>query len=256
MSNTARQFALSRDGRAALETETGVELWRLKTKRKQLVLEASDNGFLPLKRDALAFSHDNRVVVLGSNNGGVRVCSAADGKLLTDFKIGSFNRLALSPDGTVVATIAKDKIDVWDARSGAQIQTLTGAKDTLNCLAFSPDGTLIAAGGFDNSVGIWKWRTAGTPHEVLIDRPRTVWSLAFSNDGRTLYVMHAGRELRIWDVETWQYRFKFELQSSANKLTISGDGRYLAVGRTTGPVKIFVAASSEEVEAAGVWWDD
>jgi len=63
--------------------------------------------------------------------------------------------LALSPDGTLLATAGPDRaVKLWDVQNGKMLRSLLHA-DELMAVAFSADGRLIAAGGYDNTIVIW-----------------------------------------------------------------------------------------------------
>ena len=128
-----------------------------------------------------------------------------------DFSVAcGIRSLALHPDGRVLATVGEEReVRLWDAETGMQIGLpLTGSKDTLVCVAFSRDGELLAAGGFDNIVRVWKWKTDTKPWQELTGASTSIFAVLFSDDDRTLY-SGDGAGVRLWDVETWQQRFRF-----------------------------------------------
>jgi len=64
--------------------------------------------------------------------------------------------LTYSPDGTLLATGAKDNtIIIWDAKNGNQLKVLQGHSGTINSLAFSLDGKLLYSGSLDGTMVIW-----------------------------------------------------------------------------------------------------
>lgn len=64
--------------------------------------------------------------------------------------------LTYSPDGTLLATGAKDNtIIVWDAKSGNQLKVLQGHSGAINNIAFSADGKLLHSSSLDGTVITW-----------------------------------------------------------------------------------------------------
>jgi WD40 repeat protein len=64
--------------------------------------------------------------------------------------------VAFSPDGSTLASASYDEtVRLWDARSGAALQTLEGHSGTVNAVAFSPDGSTLASASYDGTVRLW-----------------------------------------------------------------------------------------------------
>ena len=67
------------------------------------------------------------------------------------------NAVAFSPDGKLVASASDDcTVRLWDAATGAALQTLEGHSEDVYAVAFSPDGKLVASASFDCTVRLWK----------------------------------------------------------------------------------------------------
>ncbi len=115
------------------------------------------------------------------------------------------------------------------APPGMLLRTIpTGSQ--LRSLAFSPDGQLLAAGGEDNTIGLWQSRT-GDLLRTLEGHSSSIRSVTFSPDG---YLLAAGGEdktVRLWHVERGQLIYTQSMfNSHAECLAFTPDGGLLASG--------------------------
>jgi WD40 repeat protein len=74
-------------------------------------------------------------------------------------------KAVFSPDGSRIATVTKDAIQIWDAVRYEPLLTLYGTMHgVLTSLTFSPDGSRLL--GLAAPGGIWMFST-GTAHPML-----------------------------------------------------------------------------------------
>jgi WD40 repeat protein len=101
--------------------------------------------------------------------------------------------VAISPDGTLIATGSFDKtIKLWDA-AGKELRTYAGDKGhkgQVLCVAFSPKGEMLASAGADNSAKIWDVPTS-VPGNTFAQSGAAA-RVAVAADGKTFAV--AGRD--------------------------------------------------------------
>jgi WD40 repeat protein len=110
-------------------------------------------GTLPT---AYAATEDGRVAAIGGENGTVRLLDLRDGTLrqTAGRHRGAVNEVAFAPGGHLLVSTSEDgQVTVWDARSGAQAETLSGHTRS----AFSPSfaGGRLYTASLDGTVIVW-----------------------------------------------------------------------------------------------------
>ncbi|EDR01988.1 uncharacterized protein LACBIDRAFT_310142 [Laccaria bicolor S238N-H82] len=157
---------------------------------------------------------------------------------VVEIREDSSNFLAISPDGTHVASGSKNgrMIQVWEAEKMFQIldvgddHTVPGMRQReeyrhglrtmrerleqavrvqaqlhqaqVTDVAFSPDGTRIVSGSSDGTVRISDAETGSLVGEPWRGHDCQVWSVAFSPDGTRIVSGSGDETVRIWDAKT------------------------------------------------------
>jgi WD40 repeat protein len=117
-------------------------------------------GF-PADMHGLAWSRDGKTLTAAAGND-VRVLDAATRRerLALRGHASVVWSLAVSPDGTTLATASWDKtVRVWDLADGRPRATIPAHGDQAQAVAFSPDGRTLITGGKDGrhgAVRLWK----------------------------------------------------------------------------------------------------
>ena len=75
-------------------------------------------------------------------------------------------------------------VRVWDAATGAPLQTLEGHLGWVKAVAFSPDGKLLVSASGDGTVRLWDTATGATLQ--TLEGHKSISELSFSRDGQYL----------------------------------------------------------------------
>jgi WD40 repeat protein/tRNA A-37 threonylcarbamoyl transferase component Bud32 len=172
--------------------------------------------------------------------------------------------VAVSPDGSRIASTSLKEAKVWDAATGKEILTLPDQASWIRGVAFSPDGKRVATTGFQ-TVKVWD-AVSGKVLLSIRAHKYSVTGVAFSQDGRRLATASGtpsgggrreGGEVRVWDAETGKELLQFaDLPYWANAVAFSPDGKYLAAGtgnlavlapRLPGEVRVWDATTGDKV---------
>jgi WD40 repeat protein len=69
----------------------------------------------------------------------------AKGRSIDGSALNIMSQIAFSPDGSKLATIAKQTVEVWDIKTGELKQTLQGHQGDVSGVWFSPDGHFLVS---------------------------------------------------------------------------------------------------------------
>lgn len=221
---------------------------------------------------AAGFSADGKLVLTAGDDGVGRVWDATTGALRARLvsALWFIDLLALSPDGTRLATVGEPSKDneggtvkLWQFDPQRfhlrSLATLRGHKDLVRSLQFSPDGSRLLTASDDGTARIFAVRSARLA-ATLTGHQGAVLGAAFSPDGTKVATIGSDQTARIYDAASGAFLHQLgSYPFAAHAIAFSpGDGS-VAIGLFTGEVYIYstrlgtlprrIAGSESPIEA-------
>lgn len=200
-------LAFSPDGALLLGSGQEVLLWDVETGERLNRTFANSRGQSVRNIEGVAFSPDGLLVFAGSLDDNVWIWDVESGEIVHALEHpDDVNAIALSPDGTLLASLLTGKIWLWDMTSDEPDHIEIEYDGSLALtLAFSPDGSLLAgashgtSANLDSAALVWDV-ASGELVYVLIGHSKTIECVAFSPDGTMLASASGDQTVRLWDV--------------------------------------------------------
>ena len=194
-----------------------VRIWNVGTGDMEHVLEDDSYGTV-----SVAYSHDSTRVMSVSKR--VRVWNAVTGEMVHGLEShvdhDGWSSIALSADGTRVASGGFHSVCVWNAVTGEIERVLQGYAATS--VAISPDGTRVVSGSRAKLLRIWNAVSGAMECGTRVvsgsnDNSARIWnavtgemdchsdevtSVAFSRDGTRVVSRSGDDSVRIWNAAT------------------------------------------------------
>ena len=221
-------------------TESGglIRIWDLQTKELRPILRYNATV------STIAFSPNSRWIAGGSRDGTVRVWDAGTGERIYEFTEDTepIWKLEFSPDSKLLLSLSLDGtgrlIDLVPPRQ--ELATFRQDRNAIYAASFSPNtdegNYTIVTGSEDKKVRFWPidanrhddFSPDGHP---LVGHNDTVWTLAFSKDGKNIASGSLDGTVRLWDVDLRHERFPIMGHTGGIKaLAYTEDNRIRACG--------------------------
>ncbi|MCE9530960.1 MAG: WD40 repeat domain-containing protein [Planctomycetes bacterium] len=195
---------------------------------------------------ALTFSPDGSLVASAGYDRAIKLWSTNakdEPRILSDHS-DTIYALSFHHNGKLLASASADRaVKVWEIASGKRLYTLSDSTDWLYSVAWSPDGKHLAASGIDKSIRIWEANAEGGKlvHSVFA-HTQPVTRLVYAKDGKTLYSISEGKNLKSWNTATMKEIFVYPPQPETMlALALSPDQKQIAVGFFDGKLKLIDA---------------
>jgi len=189
---------------------------------------------------SIAFSPDDQWIAGGSEDSTIRVWELGTGKEFHTLTGHSefIRSIAISPDGTLLASASGEIIKLWELSTGQEIRTLSGHSELIQRITFSPDGQMLASGGNDKTIKLWNPETG---EEIrTLSGTNLIDAVSFSPDGQMLVSCDRDHKIKLWNLETGEEIRTFSGHShTIRAVTFSPDGNTLASGSCDKTIKIW-----------------
>jgi WD40 repeat protein len=239
--------------------EYDVHVWDVSRERELVRLRGHTD-----RVRCVGFTPNGRQVLSGGADGTVRLWEVEGGKPTAQARAPHVLALAVSPDGThALSAHFPAALHLWKLPSLEEAAVWKGLADIAWTLAFSPKGDLAASAGGEmdwrrrsaaprGDYDVWLWEAAtGRMLHRFKGHTLTVWSVAFTPDGKRLLSGGADGTIRLWDVagkkEHKQLRRAGESLVGVSSLAVTADGRHVVSADSEGAVCIHEIESGRQV---------
>jgi WD40 repeat protein len=179
-------------------------------------------------------------------------------RLAVPYSSGAAVSLAVSPDAGRVATGHPDgTLSLWERRTGRVVASVKAHPSELTHLAFIGGGAVLVTAGGERVVRTWEVSPEGAlkPGPTLPPLPAPVTCLAATADGAAVFVGSAKGGCLGWDPTGARGPLSWQATTSEPvvAIAVSPDAKTVATVGTTGPVRLWSAATAApdgEIRAA------
>jgi len=207
---------------------------------------------------ALAVDPTGGQLVTGDSNGQLTVWGVADGERRRAW-LGhdhGVSPVVFSPDGRSLASAAFEHVVVWNGASQTLRDTVQpkraqrGSNAVPLQMAFTPDSTSLLVGNRPYELHVWRVGS-GSLDEILQFDPKPLLSFPFAvaeKDALIAYSTAEPRGLRVWSLKTGKQAAMLPCDGGRMPLTVSADGRRIAVGTRGDKISVWDLELDEQID--------
>ncbi|KAK4164225.1 WD40-repeat-containing domain protein [Cladorrhinum sp. PSN259] len=175
------------------------------------------------------------------------------------------SQVRISPDGQWIASASADgTVKIWNASTGAILDTLVGHMAGVSCLAWAPDSNTLATGADDKAIRLWDRITGSPAHAVggeggrgttrggrtgkgpLLGHHNYIYSLAFSPKGNILASGSYDEAVFLWDVRAGRLMRSLPAHSDpVSGIGFCRDGTLVVSCSTDGLIRIWDTSTGQ-----------
>ena len=211
---------------------------------------------LPDRVNALAFSHDGKLLATGSGEpsrgGDLALWDPATGALVRDLPnvhSDTVFALAFSPDDHLLASGAADRMArVVEVASGKILRTFEGHSHHVLAVTWSPDGRTLATAGADNLVKLWDAAT-GERKKNIEGYDKEVTAVSFAGVTGNLLTGSGDNRVRLISADGKELRTFAEVPDYVEAAAITPDGKLVIAGGQDSVLRIWNAADGAKIAA-------
>ncbi len=159
---------------------------------------------------------------------------------------GSILCVAFNPTNDLLAAGTADgEIRLWQAASGASLQTYQGHSDGIRSITFSPDGKVLISGSEDHTVRCWDVYT-GRCIKALRGHSSVIRSVACSPHEPIVASGSEDQTIRLWNIDTGSCISILHGHTDwVRSVAFSPDGRVIASGSNDRSIRIWDISTGE-----------
>ena len=265
--NDIKNVSFSSDGKyivAGAGDYTAI-VWNAENGKELAKLKHANSSCTSCKTKAL-FSPDNKFVISAYSDS-VQIFDWKARKLFRQMSKtdGSFDELAISPDGRYVSVIQYGRAEVWNINTGEHIFGTGSYENKNTSVSFSPDGNFIVTGNEKRMADIWRISDGkklialkgylNQIDEKILNNSYMYWvalshETKLSPDNKYIAIGNTGNNAKLIDFNTGRIHKTLKGHNGmVISLNFSNDGKYLATGGVDGKAILWDTETGEIVKA-------
>ena len=245
-------LAFAPDGRtlASGNRDNTVRLWDVTTGEERNRVVGHHGGI-----QCVAVSPDGQRLATASIDQTIGVWDRTGKRLWQSFAhANGVSAVAFSPDGKLLASAGGDdrdgvnRVRVWDAATGQEVQRFSGQKVRTTKVAFTPDGKRLLAGGGSATIQVFDLARGQQCGRITSRHNGWILSMALSPDGKYVAAGRYAGSYAIWELATGE--LVRELPSSGTEsvpVAFSSDDKMLATAEK-GVIRLWEFRTGTELQ--------
>jgi WD40 repeat protein len=190
----------------------------------------------------VAFSHDSKLVLSGSEDRTVKLWDATTSRCLQSFEghTGSILSVAISHDSKLVLSGSDDyTMKLWDGTTGERLHAFEGYSGPVYLVAFLDNSKLLVSVSFDRTIMLWDSAT-GECLDTFQSRNYEIFSIAFLHDSKLVTLGSDNENTELWDIKAGERLQVFQGHTRAvTSAAFSHDLRLVASGSYDETIKLW-----------------